>query len=119
MTIAYRGEGHAIQPGCTLKAHYAQVQAVCDALGFAAQQLQAHGVEVGNDSMINYWYGVFQGYRGLLRALEGNTGELEQVEQDMLARIDWDAEVPHFVVPGFEHVSLQDQHLPGEGQAGV
>jgi hypothetical protein len=68
-----------------------------------------------NDRKREYWYGVFQGYRGLLRALEGNVGELEESEREMLERIDWTAAVPHFVVPGFEHVKLEDQHLPGEG----
>jgi hypothetical protein len=155
--IAYRGEGQEIQPGCTLQAHYKQVQALCDALGYAAQQMMArhlaammestaalkasanalgmaveadqparadwlstlakqHVQEIDkNDRKREYWYGVFQGYRGLLRALEGNVGELEESEREMLERIDWTAAVPHFVVPGFEHVKLEDQHLPGEG----
>lgn len=141
--VAYRGEGHVIQPGCTMQAHYAQIQAMCDAMGFAAQRQQAGFIEkytnimaaaadgtwaklgftdskqclvaaVRADQLSHYWYGVFQGYRGLLRALEGNVGELHAVEREMLDRIDWDT--PHFVVPGFEHVKLEDQHLPGEGK---
>lgn len=132
MTSGYRGEGHVMQPGCTLQAHYIQVQAMCDALGFAAQQAQARELELQQSAQIaagdgsatgdseaivdylrladkhgrkaEYWYGVFQGLRGLLRAIEGNIFELEQLERDMLGRVRWDLDPPRFMIPGFEDV---------------
>jgi hypothetical protein len=144
--IAYRGEGFQRMPGCDMRAHYDQLQAMGDALGYAAQKVQSGFIEQraqhqrnagahlqGDENASaqravhraraaemwsNYWYGVFQGVRGFLRALEGNTSELHQIEQDMLKRIDWDAQRPHFVVPGFEDVRLEDQHLPGDEPVG-
>jgi hypothetical protein len=141
--IAYRSEGYTLMPGCHMRAHYDQIQALCDALGFAAQEQQGaevqkveqHQRRAGKlladfdqrdaytaaraaheaEKRAEYQYGLFQGYRGLLRALEGNTGELTPREQELMQRIDWDAERPHFRVPGFDHVRIEDQHLPGEG----
>lgn len=138
---AYRGEGYTLMPGCHMRAHYDQIQALGDALGFAAQEQQAdeiHKSEIHERraghllsqfdqrdayqaahaaqealKRADYAYGMFQGYRTLLRALEGNTGELTPREQELLQCIDWDAERPHFRVPGFEHVRLADQVLPG------
>lgn len=143
--IAYRGEGYVRMPGCDMRAHYAQLQAMCDALGYAAQKLQSESAErterayrqagmrlarlqqrdayaaadeaISHRLKANYWYGVFQGLRGLLRALEGNTGELHEYEKEMLLRINWDADPPHFTVPGFEHVKLEDQYVPGAEHA--
>jgi hypothetical protein len=135
-----------------------QLQAVADALGYAAQRMQADALEaaeretaaaasalsaacqaqaaddtealrahireheqhrlqgISETMRSQYWYGVFQGYRGLLRAVEGNIGELEQVEREMLDRINLDHDPPFFSIPGFEQVQggQIEQHLPGE-----
>jgi hypothetical protein len=94
---------------CGLPAHYAELQAVCDALGHAAQQEMAEAIERGDHVGRERAYGKWLGIRGMLRAVEARTDEWTPVELAMLERIDWSRN--QFRFPGlevFEDVALTE-----------
>ena len=97
--------------GCALPAHYAELQALCDALSYAAQQEMAAAIEAGDDIARERAYGKWLGLRGILRAIEARPDEWTPEEWRMLERIDWQRE--QFRFPGLEafEVSLTE---PGE-----
>jgi hypothetical protein len=98
-------------PECVLQAHYAELQALCDALGHAAQQEMTEAIdrhdEVGRERAYGKWLGV----RGILRAVEARSDEWTPVEWQMLERIDWERD--QFRFPGIDafDVALSE---PGE-----
>jgi hypothetical protein len=94
-----------------LGAHYAVLQALCDALGHAAQQEMAEAIERGDVAARELAYGKWLGLRGILRAVEARTDEWTPAEWQMLERIDWSAE--RFRFPGFEAFDVETTE-PGE-----
>jgi hypothetical protein len=86
--------------GCGLPAHYAELQALCDALGHAAQQEMADAIALGDEVARERAYGKWLGVRGILRAIEARTDEWTPTELRMLERIDWERE--RFRFPGVE-----------------
>jgi hypothetical protein len=100
-------------PECVLPAHYAELQALCDALGHAAQQEMAAAIECGDEVARERAYGKWLGVRGILRAVEARPDEWTPLEWSMLEHIDWDNN--QFRFPGieaFEDVALTE---PGSG----
>ena len=94
---------------CGLPAHYAELQAICDALGHAAQQEMADAIERGDAIGRERAYGKWLGIRGMLRAVEARTDEWTLTELAMLERIDWSRS--QFRFPGievFEDVALTE-----------
>lgn len=85
---------------CSLPAHYPELQALCDALGHAAQVEMSDAIERGDDLARERAYGKWLGLRGILRAIEARTDEWTPTEWSMLERIDWTQE--RFVFPGSE-----------------
>ncbi len=88
-------------PECALQAHYAELQALCDALGHAAQQEMAEAIERKDEVARERAYGKWLGVRGILRAVEARTDEWTPVEWLMLERIDWEHDqfrFPHIEV---------------------
>lgn len=85
---------------CALPAHYAELQALCDALGHAAQQEMANAIELDDEIARERAYGKWLGVRGILRAIEARPDEWAPLEREMLERIDWDDE--QFRFPGWE-----------------
>jgi hypothetical protein len=112
----YRGQGHLRGEGCTLPAHYRELQALCDALGYAAQQEMAEAIERGDSAVRELAYGKWLAYRGILRAVEGRQDEWTANERAMLKRIDWTRE--QFRFPGIEQFEVPasepgaDYHQP-------
>ena len=108
----YRGQGYARGEGCRLPAHYTELQAICDALSFAAQQEMAEAIErddlVGRERAYGKWLGL----RGILRAIEARQDEWTPAEWTMLARIDWNRE--QFRFPGIEAFDVPSSE-PGAG----
>src|SRR5437879_12267707 len=98
---------------CALQAHYAELQALCDALGHAAQQEMADAIERDDEVARERAYGKWLGVRGILRAVEARTDEWTPVERHMLERIDWEHD--QFRFPGLEvfNVALSE---PGDGR---
>ncbi len=94
----YGGRGYLRGAGCLLSAHYGELQALCDALSFAAQQEMAAAIETGDSLGRERAYGKWLAFRGILRAVEAREDEWTPAEWEMLERIDWDAE--RFCVPG-------------------
>ncbi|HLG72318.1 MAG TPA: hypothetical protein VK009_18015 [Chloroflexota bacterium] len=94
----YRGHGYVRGDGCQLPAHYAEMQALCDALSFAAQLEMTEAIRREDALGRERAYGKWLALRGVLRALEGRVDEWTSVEKDMLALIDWDRE--QFRFPG-------------------
>ncbi len=86
--------------GCALPAHYSELQALCDALGYAAQQEMAEAIERGDDVGRERAYGKWLALRGVLRAIEARGDEWTPAELAMLERIDWQRE--QFRFPGIE-----------------
>ena len=86
--------------GCALPAHYLELQALCDALGHAAQLEMAAAIDGGDELARERAYGKWLGLRGVLRAIEARPDEWTAAEADMLERIDWDQ--PRFRFPGVE-----------------
>ena len=86
--------------GCALPAHYPELQALCDALGHAAQQEMADAIEHEDALARERAYGKWLGLRGILRAIEARSDEWTPAEWQMLERIDWDIE--RFNFPGIE-----------------
>ena len=99
-------------PACGLPAHYAELQALCDALGHAAQQEMATAIQRGDDVGRERAYGKWLGVRGILRAIEARSDEWTAQEWQMLERIDWERE--QFRFPGIDafDVALTE---PGDG----
>lgn len=96
----YRGQGYVRGEGCKLPAHYLEIQALCDALGFAAQQEMAAAIERGDAVGRERAYGKWLALRGILRAVEARQDEWTPAELAMLERIDWSRE--QFRFPGIE-----------------
>jgi hypothetical protein len=96
---------------CGLPAHYLELQALCDALGHAAQSEMALAIEVGDEVARERAYGKWLGVRGILRAIEARTDEWTPTESEMLARIDWDR--PQFRFPGLEVFEAAAPTEPG------
>ncbi|MDQ3810613.1 MAG: hypothetical protein M3336_10010 [Chloroflexota bacterium] len=114
LALRFGGGPYGRGAGCALAAHYAEIQAVCDALGHAAQLEMAEAIERGDEVGRERAYGKWLGIRGMLRAIEARSDEWTPVEQQMLERIDWGAE--QFRFPGIEpfEVPLTE---PGAGAA--
>jgi hypothetical protein len=87
-------------PDCSLPAHYPELQALCDALGHAAQQEMAEAIERGDEVARERAYGKWLGVRAILRAVEARSDEWTPLEWHMLERIDWEHE--QFRFPGIE-----------------
>src|SRR5919197_789699 len=87
-------------PDCALPAHYSELQALCDALGHAAQQEMALAIEQGDEVARERAYGKWLGLRGILRAIEARPDEWTPTEWQMLERIDWEHD--QFRFPGIE-----------------
>lgn len=83
-----------------LAAQYLALQALCDALGHAAQLEMAEAIERGDGLARERAYGKWLGVRGILRAIENRTDEWTPTELEMLERIDWSR--PQFRFPGLE-----------------
>jgi hypothetical protein len=94
---------------CGLPAHYLELQALCDALGHAAQNEMTEAIEAGNEVARERAYGKWLGVRGILRAIEARVDEWTPNEWSMLERIDWSRD--QFRFPGleaFEQVALTE-----------
>ena len=109
----YRGQGYTRQQGCVLPAHYREVQAICDALGYAAQQEMAESIERGDALGRERAYGKWLGVRGLLRAIEARLDEWSPREYEMLQLIDWSKEQFQFPGKSTFDVPLSE---PGAGE---
>jgi hypothetical protein len=96
----YQGGGFVRGESCALPAHYLELQAICDALGFAAQQEMAVAVEVADELGRERAFGKWLALRGIMRAVEGRLDEWSAAERQMLERIDWTRE--QFRFPGIE-----------------
>jgi len=96
----YRGQGYVRGEGCLLPAHYLEMQALVDALSFAAQTEMAAAIEVDDALARERAYGKWLGLRAILRAIEGRLDEWTPDERAMLERIDWERE--QFRFPGIE-----------------
>lgn len=99
-TENYRGQGYVRAADCRLQAHYLEIQALCDALGHAAQIEMAGAIRDEDTVARERAYGKWLALRGILRAIEGRQDEWLPVEREMLARIDWTR--PQFRFPGIE-----------------
>jgi hypothetical protein len=89
---------------CTLVSHYSEIQAICDALGQAAQMEMAAAIECNDELKREHAYGKWLAYRGILRVVEGRTDEWNGIEAAMLDRIDrssW-----KFRFPGIERFDV-------------
>ena len=62
-------------PACALPAHYSELQALCDALGHAAQLEMSEAIEREDDVARERAYGKWLGVRGILRAVEARPDE--------------------------------------------
>jgi hypothetical protein len=90
---------------CGLPAHYRELQALCDALGHAAQREMAAAIEQGDALARERAYGKWLGARGLLRAVEARLDEWTPEERAMLELIDWSRE--QFRFPGIERFDVE------------
>jgi hypothetical protein len=108
----FGGRSFTRADGCGLPAHYAEIQALCDALGHAAQQEMADAISLGDEMARERAYGKWLGVRGILRAIEARTDEWTPTELRMLDRIDWERE--RFRFPGVEafDVPLTEPGVP-------
>jgi hypothetical protein len=88
-----------------LGAQYPVLQALCDALGHAAQQEMAEAIDRGDEPARELAYGKWLGVRGILRAVEARTDEWTPAEWQMLERIDWAAN--KFKFPGVEAFDVE------------
>jgi ribonuclease HI len=94
---------------CALSAHYAELQALCDALSHAAQLEMSEAINRQDAVARERAYGKWLGVRGIIRAIEAREDEWTPLEWQMLERIDWDRE--RFEFPG---VGLFDGAVVGE-----
>lgn len=99
-------------PDCALQAHYAELQALCDALGHAAQLEMADAIARRDEVARDRAYGKWLGVRGILRAVETRVDEWTPTELDMLGRIDWAHD--QFRFPGIEAFDVTPRE-PGDG----
>jgi hypothetical protein len=99
---------------CRLPAHYSELQALCDALGHAAQAEMAEALQRSDPLARERAYGKWLGLRGILRAIEARTDEWTATEVEMLERIDWTLE--RFVFPGSEAFDIAHSE-PGQPQS--
>jgi len=90
---------------CALPAHYAELQALCDALGHAAQTEMAEAITRGDGQARELAYGKWLGVRGILRAIEARSDEWTPREREMLHRINWRTE--QFRFPGIESFDVE------------
>jgi hypothetical protein len=102
--------------GCALPSHYAELQALCDALGHAAQAEMSDAIERGDELARERAYGKWLGLRGVLRAIEARTDEWTPTEWSMLERIDWTQE--RFIFPGREAFAVTPSE-PGADHSSV
>jgi hypothetical protein len=104
------------EPPCTLAAHFAELQALCDALGHAAQLEMTEAILRDDALGRELAYGKWLGVRGLLRALEQRWDEWTPAERAMLERISETGD--HFRFPGRDafEVALTE---PGSSQPAV
>jgi hypothetical protein len=109
---SYRGQGYARGAECRLPAHYSELQAICDALGFAAQQEMAEAIERQDSVARERAYGKWLALRGILRAVEARQDEWTPAERAMLEHIDWSRE--QFRFPGIEAFEVSNVE-PGAG----
>jgi hypothetical protein len=96
----YAGQGFARGEGCRLPAHYLELQALVDALSYAAQREMGEAIGRGDQLGRERAYGKWLALRGFLRAVEARTDEWLPDELAMLERIDWQRE--QFRFPGIE-----------------
>ena len=96
----YRAHDYTRSAGCRLPAHCLELQALCDALGHAAQLEMAAAIDRDDVSGRERAYGKWLAVRGILRAVEGRSDEWTSTEIEMLGRIDWEREC--FRAPGSE-----------------
>ena len=101
----FAGGPFARRVGCALPAHYAELQALCDALGYAAQTEMAEAIQRGDTPARELAYGKWLGVRGILRAIEARSDEWTPREKEMLARIRWPTE--QFRFPGIEAFDVE------------
>ena len=94
-----------------LSEHYLELQALCDALGHAAQLEMAEAIERGDVVARERAYGKWLGVRGILRAVEGRMDEWTPLELRMLERID--RERQQFRFPGIEQFEAVTLTEPG------
>src|ERR1700737_4337214 len=106
---------YARGPACALPAHYSELQALCDALGHAAQLEMAEAITRGDDIARERAYGKWLGVRGILRAIEARHDEWTPDEWRMLERIDWERE--QFRFPGIDAFDVAVRG-PGHGPGG-
>ena len=85
---------------CSLASHYTEIQAVCDALGHAAQLEMTDAICAGDEVARERAYGKWLGVRGILRAIEARNDEWTPIERNMLERID--RQRHQFRFPGVE-----------------
>jgi hypothetical protein len=97
-------------PECALAAHYLELQALCDALGHAAQMEMSDAIEAADPLRRERAYGKWLGLRAILRAIEARDDEWTPAEWAMLERIDWAIE--RFNFPGIEEFQVA-QSEPG------
>ena len=113
----YSGGGFVRGDGCRLPAHYLEVQALCDALSYAAQVEMADAIASGDDLRRERAYGKWLALRGMLRAVEARQDEWTASELAMLGRIDWQRE--QFRFPGIEAFDVAGSEPGGESNSGV
>lgn len=101
---------------CALPAHYAELQALCDALGHAAQTEMAEAIQRGDVGARELAYGKWLGVRGILRAIEARSDEWTPRELEMLGRINWTREKFHF--PGMESFEVEPSEPGTDASAG-
>jgi hypothetical protein len=101
----FAGGPYTLGETCALPAHYAEIQALCDALGHAAQLEMAEAIGRGDGEARELAYGKWLGVRGFLRAIEARSDEWTPIERQMLARIDWSAR--RFRFPGVESFAVE------------
>lgn len=115
MLERYRGRGFVRGDGCALPAHYSELQAICDALSFAAQREMAEAIEREDGEARERAYGKWLAYRSMLRVIEAREDEWTAEERAMLGRIDWTRE--RFLFPGYERFEVAPS-APGADSAG-
>src|SRR5205814_4218816 len=100
------GQGpYTRSPDCALPAHYAELQALCDALSHAAQREMAEAIDLGDALARELAYGKWLGLRGILRAIEARADEWTPTEWQMLERIDWQHN--QFRFPGLDAFEVE------------
>lgn len=111
LTDKFGGGGFERGPSCGLPAHYLELQALCDALGHAAQSEMASAIEAGDAVARERAYGKWLGVRAILRAVEARSDEWSPAEAEMLDRIDWAHN--QFRFPGLELFEAAAPSEPG------